>query len=112
MRITKARVFLAKKSQVGSRTKNIDIRTHFLWKMAEEEDINIQYIRIEENPADIMTKNILEEDFMRHMGRIIEGELWEIVYTGRENVKKTGATDDVITREKVEYSSHALAEVL
>ena len=27
-------------------------------------------------------------------------------------VKKEGVTDDVITRDKTEYSSHAIAEVL
>ena len=59
-----------------------------------------------------MTKNTLEADFARHMRRITEGELWEIVDTGRENVKKTGVTDNIITREKTECSSHALAEVV
>ena len=49
---------------------------------------------------------------MRHKKRITEGELWELVDTGRENVKKTGVTDDVITRDKTEYSSHTLAEVV
>ena len=32
--------------------------------------------------------------------------------TGRDNFKKTGVTDDVITCDKVEYSSHELAEVV
>ena len=59
-----------------------------------------------------MTKNTLGADFARHMKRITEGELWELVDTGRKNVKKTGFTDDVITRDKNEYSSHALAEVV
>ena len=34
------------------------------------------------------------------------------MYTGRENVKNTGVVDDVITRYKTGYSSHALAEVV
>ena len=46
------------------------------------------------------------------MKRITEGELWEIVDTGRENVKRTGVTDDVITCDKTEYSSHAINEVI
>ena len=32
--------------------------------------------------------------------------------TGRDNLKKTGVTDDVITRNKNEYSSHAISEVM
>ena len=59
-----------------------------------------------------MTENTSEADFARHMKSIAEGELWELVDTGRENSKKTGVMDDVITRDKTEYSSHALAEVV
>ena len=59
-----------------------------------------------------MTKNTSEADFARHMRRITEGELWEIVDTGRENVEKTGVTDDIIARDKTEYFSHALDVVV
>ena len=105
-------IFLAKNRQVGIRKKHIDIRHNFLRDMVEEKDIDIQYIQSEENPADIMTKNTSEADLTRHMRRITEGELWELVDTGRENVKKTGVTDDVNTRDKTEYSSRAFAEVV
>ena len=59
-----------------------------------------------------MTKNTSEADFARHTIRITEGELWELVDTGREDVKKTGVTDYVIPRDNTEYSSHPLAEVV
>ena len=58
-----------------------------------------------------MTKKS-EADLARHMRRITEGELWEIVDTGRDNVNKTVVTDDIITLDKTEYSSHAIAEVV
>ena len=32
--------------------------------------------------------------------------------TGRGNVMKTGVIDDIITRDKTEYSSHALDVVV
>ena len=38
-------IFLAENRQVGIPTKHIDICHHFLWYMAEEKDIYIQYIR-------------------------------------------------------------------
>ena len=104
-------IFLAKIRQVGIITKHIDIRHHFLRDMAEEKYIDVQYIRSEENLADIITKNNLEADFARHMKIITEGELWELVDTGRENAKKTGVTDDVTTHYKTKYYSHALAVV-
>ena len=50
-------MFIAKNRPVVIRTKHIDIRHHFLQNMLEEKDIDIQYIRSEENPDDIMTKN-------------------------------------------------------
>ena len=78
----------------------------------KEKDIGIHYIWSEENPYDIMTENTSEADFVRHTRRITEGELWELVYTGRENVKNAGVTDDIISRDKTEYSSHALVEVV
>ena len=80
--------------------------------MVEEKDIDIQYIWSEENPADIMPNNTSEAYFARHMRRITEGELWELVDTGRENVKKNGLTDDIINLDKTQYPSHALAEVM
>ena len=105
-------IFLAKNMQVGFRTKPINIHNCFLRDMAEEKDIDIQYIRSEVNPAEIMTENTSEADFARHMRRITEGELWELVDTGRENTNKTGVMDGVITRDKTEYSSHALADIV
>ena len=41
----------------------------------EDEDINIQYIRSEDHPVEIITKNTSEVDFTRHMKRTTEGEL-------------------------------------
>ena len=57
-----------------------------------------------------MTKIGSEADFVKHMKRITEGELWEIVETGRENVNISRVTDEVIKHYKTEYSSHTLAE--
>ena len=46
------------------------------------------------------------------MKRITEGELWDIVETVSEDVKITRVTDDVMERDKTEYSSHSLDEVV
>ena len=80
--------------------------------MVEYKDIYIHYIRSEDNPADIMTKNTSEADFERHMKIITEEELWELVDTGRYTVNNTRVTDDFITRDKTEYYSHALSAVV
>ena len=49
---------------------------------------------------------------MKHVKRITEGELWELVKPGRDNVKISIFADDVTKHNKTEYSSHALAEVV
>ena len=47
-----------------------------------------------------------------HIKRITEEELWELLETGRDDVKNNRVTDDLIKRDKTEYSSHALSEVV
>ena len=59
-----------------------------------------------------MNKNTSELKLAKHMRRVTEGELWELVDTGRDNVKKNGLTDDIINLDKTQYPSHALAEVM
>ena len=102
--------FLAKNSQVDMRTNHIDIICHFLREVVQDKDIDINYICSKENPVGIMTKNTSEVDFVKHVKRITEGEIWELMKTVRENVNNTRVTDDVIKRDKTEYSSHALSE--
>ena len=69
----KGTILLAKNRQVGIFTKYIDIRHHFLRNMVEEKGIDIHCIWSEDNPADFIKKNTLEEDFARNMKRITEG---------------------------------------
>ena len=78
--------------------------------MVEDKDIDIQYIRSEYNPADIITKNTSEAYFSRHTKTITNRELWELMETGRDNVNNNRVMDEVIIHNKTEYSSHALAE--
>ena len=105
-------IFLVKNRQVGIHTKHIDIRNHFLRDIVEDKYIGIQYIWSEDNPVDIMTNNTSEAYFTRHMKRITEVELWELMDTGRDNVKNNRVTYYGISHDKTEYSSHALVEVM
>ena len=63
-------IFLAKNRQVCICTKHIDICHNFLRDMVEEKYIDIEYIRSENNPYDIMSKKTSEANFARHMIRI------------------------------------------
>ena len=66
-------IYLANNRQVGMRTKHIDICHHFLREMVEDKDMDIKYIRSEENPAYIMTKNGSETYYDKHTKNIKEG---------------------------------------
>ena len=59
-----------------------------------------------------MTRIFSESYYVKHMKRITEGEIWDIMETGRDNVNNIGVTDEIIECDKTEYSSHPLAKVV
>ena len=50
-----------------------------------------------------MMNNCYEEYFVKHMKRITDGEPWEIVETGRENINITKFMDDVMKHDNTGY---------
>ena len=105
-------ILLANNRQVGFCTKHFNICHTFIREMMEDKDVYIQYIRIKDNPEDIIKNTTSESDFVKHMNRITEEELWEIVDTGRDNSKNDRVTNDFINSDNTEYSSHAILEVV
>ena len=59
-----------------------------------------------------MMNNFSEADCAKHEKRIIEREPWELVETGRENIKNNGVLDGFMDCKSTEYSSHALANAV
>ena len=57
-----------------------------------------------------MMQNFSEASYVKHTKRITEGELWDLVKTGRKNANNNGVLDGVIYRDSTEYSIHALAD--
>ena len=49
-----------------SNSKHINVRHYFLREMAASGDISVQYLRSEDQHADILTKSIGRESFERH----------------------------------------------
>ena len=76
-------IFLATNSQVGMRTKHIDVRYHFLRDKVEDGSIRFVYVRSENNPSDLCTKNV-RQVHDRHADNILNGTIdcWN-----REDVK-------------------------
>ena len=53
-------IFLVRNSQVGMRTKHIDVRHHYLRELREMGLVEVLFVLSAKNLADIMTKNVLE----------------------------------------------------
>jgi hypothetical protein len=66
-------IFLANNWSTSSRTKHIDTRYHFIREYIEDGSIELIYIRTNENPADMFTKNLSTDKFDYHNLRIMDG---------------------------------------
>jgi hypothetical protein len=59
-------ILLVKNQQVGTRTKHIDVRCHFLREHFEKKRFNIKFVRSENNESDVLTKNAPERLLKPH----------------------------------------------
>ena len=64
-------IYLTKKATTSNRTKHVDTRYHFIREYVEKGVVVIEFVRSEENTADIMTKNLNEEIYWRHATKMI-----------------------------------------
>ena len=51
-------IYLAKNQVYHARTKNIDVRFHFVREILDDGDIELLKIHTKENPADMLTKMV------------------------------------------------------
>ena len=63
-------IYLMKNPQIGQRIKHIDLRHHFIRNSIDNKKIEVHYVKSENNLADILTKNVKEEIFDKHMKTI------------------------------------------
>ncbi|CAM9816285.1 unnamed protein product [Chrysoparadoxa australica] len=59
-------ISLTEKWSSGTRTKHVDVRYHHAREMVEEKVVDVRYIKSEEHPADILTKNSGYAGFAKH----------------------------------------------
>jgi hypothetical protein len=55
-------IFLVKNQQVGTQTKHIDVRCHFLREHFEKKRFNIKFVRSEDNESDVLKRRTLQKD--------------------------------------------------
>ena len=52
---------------IGSRTRHVDVRMHFFRELKEENIIEVNWIPGDENPSDLLTKNLQGPLFEKHV---------------------------------------------
>ena len=65
-------LFLAENEYACQRTKHIDIRYHFIRQHVENGIIQIELIKLEDNTADVFTKNLGYKLFWTHVYKLME----------------------------------------
>ena len=87
-------IFLIKNQQVGPRTKHIDVRHHFLRELHEDGRLIVKYTKLDDNDADIMTKNVTFILLLKHRNHVRNGMMfcyvnWDAIITKdwKEDVK-------------------------
>jgi hypothetical protein len=69
-------IFLVKNQAVGSRTKHIETRWHYLIRLYERKELTLHFVRAAENESDMMTKNTSEKLFSTKFAeRVLDGSL-------------------------------------
>ena len=64
--------FLANNSTLGTRTKHIDIKMHFIRHYIEDGIVQIEIVKSDENKSDICTKNVKPELLIKHTDGMLE----------------------------------------
>ena len=67
-------IYLSKSASTSNRTKHIDTHYHFVREYIEDGTVLVQFVRSENNDADIFTKNLPGDSFKRHSKRIMKNE--------------------------------------
>jgi hypothetical protein len=67
--------FFVKNQHVGTQTKHIDVRCHFLREHFEKKRFNIKFVRSEDNESDVLTKNAPERLLKLHAINIRNGAM-------------------------------------
>ena len=68
-------IIILKNDQVSQRTKHINIKWHHIQDMIKDGDLDVKYIRSNDNPADVMMENSKEVLYVKHAASMKNGVL-------------------------------------
>ena len=59
-------IYMAGNACSGSRTKHVDTRFHYVRELIEQGVVQVNFVKSENNDADMFTKNLSKEIFLKH----------------------------------------------
>jgi hypothetical protein len=74
------------------RTKHIDVRYHFIRELHENKTLEVKHISGDDNPADLLTKNVAESLFLKHKSQLVCSDTVQTVSSG-EDVREIENSD-------------------
>ena len=66
-------IFLTENRNSGEKTKHIDVKYHYIREQIDEGLIKIKFVKSQDNPADLFTKNLKGEAYKYHADRLLTG---------------------------------------
>ena len=67
-------IYLVNNESMSLRTKHVDTRYHFVREFVADGKVIVVFVKSKENIADMFTKNLGREDFLRHTKRLMIDE--------------------------------------
>jgi hypothetical protein len=64
-------IFMSENASTGVRTRHVDTWYHFVLKFIEEGFIKVEFVRSVENDADIFTKNVSHDLYVKHTRKFL-----------------------------------------
>ena len=65
-------IYLATNTASTGRTRHIDTRYHYVREYIVDGEVEVVFVRSQQNTADLFTKNLPKDDFKRHAGVLID----------------------------------------
>jgi Reverse transcriptase (RNA-dependent DNA polymerase)/gag-polypeptide of LTR copia-type/Zinc knuckle len=67
-------IFMSENASTGVRTRHVDTRYHFVREFIEDGFIKVEFVRSVENDADIFTKNVSHDLYVKHTKNFLADE--------------------------------------
>ena len=69
-----AAIFMANNTTATKRTKHVDVRASFVYEHVNEEtgEIEVLFVKSEDNKSDIFTKNVAKELMDKHIDYLVK----------------------------------------